>query len=158
MEEQLALYRKENYDQAKRQRSLFDRLFRRPSGVNNINETEVVDVKKDEEIDSMSTNAVTEIEPEDSNVDTNYLKNLKNIRYIVVIILWCLLMLLFLKIEFGAVFFASSLLIFLFLNTRTEPKKDGEISAYSVFNPNCESITGTFSAEHFERQFMLTRK
>ena len=31
-------------------------------------------------------------------------------------------------------------------------RRDGEnMSAYSVFNPNCERLTGTFTAEDFDR-------
>ena len=37
---------------------------------------------------------------------------------------------------------------------RTGPKRAGEISAYSVFNPNCETIEGTFTAEQFERELL----
>lgn len=40
----------------------------------------------------------------------------------------------------------------MYLNTRTRPKKKNEISAYSVFNKNCESIPGTLKAEQFERE------
>ena len=31
-------------------------------------------------------------------------------------------------------------------------RKAGEMSAYSVFNPNCESIDGTLTAQQFERE------
>lgn len=40
----------------------------------------------------------------------------------------------------------------MYLNTRTGPKRKHEISAYSVFNKNCESIPGTLKAEQFERE------
>lgn len=58
------------------------------------------------------------------------------------------------KIEFGAVYFVISLLIFIYYNTRSGPKKKGEISAYSVFNPDCQSIDGTLKAEQFEKEIM----
>lgn len=40
----------------------------------------------------------------------------------------------------------------IWLNTRVGPKKEGEVSAYSVFNPNCEAIDGTLKAEQFEKE------
>lgn len=45
-----------------------------------------------------------------------------------------------------------SALLGIYFNTRTEPKKRNEMSAYSVFNKNCESIDGTLKAEQFERE------
>lgn len=68
-------------------------------------------------------------------------------------VLWCLLLWLFITIEFGLVYFVVSFLYLLYKSTRTQPKQTGEVSAYSVFNENCEQITGTFSADQFERQF-----
>ncbi|XP_023222512.1 uncharacterized protein LOC111623982 isoform X3 [Centruroides sculpturatus] len=35
---------------------------------------------------------------------------------------------------------------------RTTPRKSDEVSAYSVFNPGCQRIEGTLSAEQFERE------
>ncbi|VDL83403.1 unnamed protein product [Nippostrongylus brasiliensis] len=43
--------------------------------------------------------------------------------------------------------------IWLSLGTRSE----GEISAYSVFNPNCERLLGQMTAEHFERDVLRRR-
>lgn len=57
-----------------------------------------------------------------------------------------------LQFEFGAVYFILSSLVFIWKNTRSGPKKKGEISAYSVFNPNCQAIDGTLNAEQFERE------
>ncbi|CAK1550427.1 unnamed protein product [Leptosia nina] len=34
----------------------------------------------------------------------------------------------------------------------TKPKKQGEVSAYSVFNKDCKSIDGTLKAEQFEKE------
>ncbi|EJW88880.1 hypothetical protein WUBG_00209 [Wuchereria bancrofti] len=36
-------------------------------------------------------------------------------------------------------------------------RKSGELSAYSIFNPHCERLPGTLTAEHFERD-LLKRK
>eukprot|EP00090_Calanus_glacialis_P034981 TRINITY_DN5958_c0_g1_i1.p1 TRINITY_DN5958_c0_g1~~TRINITY_DN5958_c0_g1_i1.p1 ORF type:complete len:165 (-),score=39.41 TRINITY_DN5958_c0_g1_i1:66-560(-) len=61
------------------------------------------------------------------------------------ILVWVCLQVVFVKIEFGAVFFLFTG-IFLML-TNMGKKKAGEMSAYSVFNPNCESIHGTVTAQ-----------
>lgn len=67
-------------------------------------------------------------------------------------IIWVTLYVIFLQLQFGAVFFVLSVLIGICLNTRTRPKKKGEVSAYSVFNQNCVSIDGTLKAEQFEKE------
>lgn len=48
-----------------------------------------------------------------------------------------------------------SLLVGICVNTRVKPKGKKEVSAYSVFNDNCEAIDGTFKAEMFEKQLGL---
>ncbi|GBL96735.1 hypothetical protein AVEN_111868-1 [Araneus ventricosus] len=68
------------------------------------------------------------------------------------IVLWCLLMALFITLEFGAVFFIVSVFYVMFTNFRKTAKSSGELSAYSVFNPNCESIKGTLTAQQFENE------
>lgn len=67
-------------------------------------------------------------------------------------LLWASLMTLFVHIEFGAVYFVCSVFYLIFTNFRSGPKKIGAPSAYSVFNPNCEGIDGTLTAEQFERE------
>lgn len=37
--------------------------------------------------------------------------------------------------------------------TDVRERQPGELSAYSVFNPNCEAITGTFKAEDIDKQY-----
>lgn len=66
--------------------------------------------------------------------------------------LWATIWAIFIKLQFGTVYLIISGLIGIYLNTRTRPKKKGEVSAYSVFNKNCESIDGTLKAEQFERE------
>ncbi|GMS80553.1 hypothetical protein PENTCL1PPCAC_2728 [Pristionchus entomophagus] len=61
----------------------------------------------------------------------------------------------FVWIEFGAVFFVFSCLTGICLGLGS--KRQGEVSAYSVFNSNCERLLGSMTAEHFERD-MLHRK
>lgn len=70
------------------------------------------------------------------------------------VVMWLLLQKVFILLEFGAVFFIFSAFVFIWYNLRNEPKKKGEASAYSVFNPNCEQIDGTFTAEQFERELL----
>lgn len=69
-------------------------------------------------------------------------------------LLWTTLYIIAIQIEFGAVYFVVSVLIFIYFNTRSGPKKKGEVSAYSVFNPDCHSIDGTLTAEQFEREIV----
>ena len=75
--------------------------------------------------------------------------------YCLYFILWIVLYLIAIQIEFGFVYFVMSGLIFVYFNTRTGPKMKGEVSAYSVFNTGCEAIEGTFKAEYFEKQLNL---
>ena len=69
-------------------------------------------------------------------------------------LLWITLYIIAIKVEFGAVYFIVTALLFIYFNTRSGRKKKGEISAYSVFNPDCQSIDGTLKAEQLEREFM----
>uniref|UniRef100_A0A914CZ68 SAYSvFN domain-containing protein n=1 Tax=Acrobeloides nanus TaxID=290746 RepID=A0A914CZ68_9BILA len=57
--------------------------------------------------------------------------------------------------EFGIVYFVISLFILMFLNLGV--RKEGEMSAYSVFNPDCERLLGQLTGEHFERDLLLRR-
>lgn len=66
--------------------------------------------------------------------------------------LWATLFALFIKLEFGIVYFVVSLLVLVYLNTgRRAP---GTKSAYSVFNPNVERIQGQLTAEQLEKNLM----
>ena len=68
------------------------------------------------------------------------------------IILWFLLWGLFCELEFGAVYFATSLMFVVYSTMKSGSRKKGEPSAYSVFNPGCERLEGTFTAEQFEQE------
>lgn len=57
--------------------------------------------------------------------------------------------------EFGAVFFALSLLIFICTNLSDRPRMEGEPSAYSVFNDNFEPIEGTVDAATLQNQLFF---
>lgn len=73
-------------------------------------------------------------------------------------LLWFCLFMFFLTIEFGLVYFTVSGLFLVIYSMSSQKKKNGELSAYSVFNENCERINGTFTAEQFERQMIYGRQ
>lgn len=77
---------------------------------------------------------------------------LNRVIYLLYFLLWTTLYVIALEYEFGAVYFVLSALVFICLNTRSGPKRLGEPSAYSVFNPNCEAIEGTLDASQFEKE------
>ncbi|XP_037375539.1 SAYSvFN domain-containing protein 1 [Talpa occidentalis] len=71
------------------------------------------------------------------------------------VLLWLVLLGLFVELEFGLVYFVLSLFYWMYVGTRgPEERKAGERSAYSVFNPGCEAIQGTLTAEQFERELL----
>ena len=67
-------------------------------------------------------------------------------------VLWFILWGLFIELGFGAVYFILSISVILYMNMRSGSRASSEPSAYSVFNPNCERIDGTFTAEQFEKE------
>ncbi|KAM4834623.1 SAYSvFN domain-containing protein 1 [Thomomys bottae] len=72
------------------------------------------------------------------------------------VLLWLVLLGLFVELEFGLVYFVLSLFYWMYVGTRgPEEKQEGEKSAYSVFNPGCEAIQGTLTAEQLERELQL---
>ncbi|XP_007517869.1 SAYSvFN domain-containing protein 1 [Erinaceus europaeus] len=72
------------------------------------------------------------------------------------VLLWLVLLGLFVELEFGLVYFVLSLFYWMYVGTRSpREKKVGERSAYSVFNPGCEAIQGTLTAEQFERELLF---
>ncbi|XP_077993894.1 SAYSvFN domain-containing protein 1-like [Glandiceps talaboti] len=77
-------------------------------------------------------------------------------RTILKCILWVILLVLFVIIEFAAIFIIVTLFYVVFTNLRSGgTRQPGELSAYSVFNPNCERIDGTLTAEQLQREMML---
>lgn len=88
----------------------------------------------------------------DDSVDQSQCTMLRMVIYLLYFLLWVTLYIIAIQYEFGAVYFILSTLIFICLNTRSKPKKSGELSAYSVFNPNCKAIEGTLDASQFERE------
>ncbi|XP_026670851.1 SAYSvFN domain-containing protein 1 [Ceratina calcarata] len=88
----------------------------------------------------------------DDSVDELRYSKIKIVKYFLYFLLWAVLYIIAIEYEFGAVYFILSTLIFIGLNTRSRPKKPGELSAYSVFNPDCKPIEGTIDAAQFERE------
>ena len=72
--------------------------------------------------------------------------------------LWICLLVVFIKIEFALVYLATSGFALIYLNlgnegdSRKRGEEDASMSAYSVFNPGCQSIDGTLTAQQFERE------
>ncbi len=65
---------------------------------------------------------------------------------------WALLQLLFNRLEFGVVFFCVSLIGFVFATLNYEStRKEGQLSAYSVFNPDNQRLPGTYDPTEYER-------
>ncbi|XP_058019781.1 SAYSvFN domain-containing protein 1 [Ahaetulla prasina] len=68
-------------------------------------------------------------------------------------LLWLVLLGLFVELEFGLPYFVLSMFYWIYVGTRgPRERQPGEKSAYSVFNPGCEAIQGTLTAEQFERE------
>ncbi|XP_026050981.1 SAYSvFN domain-containing protein 1-like [Carassius auratus] len=67
------------------------------------------------------------------------------------VLLWLVLLGLFSELEFGLPFFVISLFYWLYEGLRSpKARQPGEMSAYSVFNPDCQPILGTLTAEQLE--------
>lgn len=79
---------------------------------------------------------------------------LKYVMYVVWFFFWATCWMIAIELQFGIVFLLISALFGIYFNTRTGPKRKGEISAYSVFNTNCESIQGTLDAKQLESEML----
>lgn len=67
------------------------------------------------------------------------------------ILLWLVLLGLFVELEFGLPFFILSLFYWIYEGLRSpEARQPGELSAYSVFNPDCQPLLGSLTAEQLE--------
>lgn len=67
------------------------------------------------------------------------------------VLLWLVLLGLFVELEFGLPFFVISLFYWLYEGLRSPaPRQPGELSAYSVFNPDCQPLLGALTAEQLE--------
>ncbi|EDV42273.1 uncharacterized protein Dana_GF17092 [Drosophila ananassae] len=92
--------------------------------------------------------------PASGSTDHHFKENntLKYILWVVYFLFWVTVYVIAIELKFGLVYLMFSALFGIYFNTRTGPKKRNEMSAYSVFNKNCESIDGTLKAEQFERE------
>ena len=82
-----------------------------------------------------------------STPDTGFMSNLTLLK----VLLWLVLLGLFVELEFGLAFFVLSLFYWLYEGLRSPaPREPGEMSAYSVFNPDCEPLLGSLTAEQLE--------
>lgn len=112
----------------------------------------------DSEIGEQSENWSSEEEPNETSANIEHIENksenskLKYITYILWFFFWATCWMIAIELKFGIVFFMFSALFGVYFNTRTGPKRKNEISAYSVFNENCESIKGTLKPEQFENE------
>ncbi|KAM9355377.1 SAYSvFN domain-containing protein 1 [Pholidichthys leucotaenia] len=67
------------------------------------------------------------------------------------VMLWLVLLGLFVELEFGLLFFLISLFYWIYEGLRSPaPRQPGEMSAYSVFNPDCQPLLGSLTAEQLE--------
>lgn len=67
------------------------------------------------------------------------------------VLLWLVLLGLFVELEFGLPFFVISLFYWLYEGLRSPSQRQpGELSAYSVFNPDCQPLLGSLTAEQLE--------
>lgn len=67
--------------------------------------------------------------------------------YLIWFCFWATCWMIAIELKFGIVYLLFSALFFIYFNTRTGPKRKNEVSAYSVFNKDCESIKGTLTGE-----------
>ncbi|XP_061668419.1 SAYSvFN domain-containing protein 1 [Syngnathoides biaculeatus] len=69
------------------------------------------------------------------------------------VLLWVVLLGFFVELEFGFAFFVFSLFYWLYEGLRDPIEREpGEMSAYSVFNPDCQPLLGTLTAEQMEAE------
>lgn len=126
---------------------------------------ETLDAEEEEELISESENdeisnyisSSDEIE-DDENAQKNDTpkeeSKLKYFTYLIWFCFWATCWMIAIELKFGIVYLLFSALFGIYFNTRTGPRRRGEVSAYSVFNENCESIKGTLKAEQLEREMI----
>jgi len=67
------------------------------------------------------------------------------------VLLWLVLLGLFVELDFGLPFFVISLFYWMYEGLRSPAdRQPGELSAYSVFNPDCQPLLGAISAAQLE--------
>ncbi|XP_006012344.1 SAYSvFN domain-containing protein 1 [Latimeria chalumnae] len=84
-------------------------------------------------------------------LDQSILTNITFLKFL----LWLALLGFFVELEFGLAYFVLSMFYWIYVGTRGPgERRQGEKSAYSVFNPGCETIQGTLTAQQFEQELM----
>jgi hypothetical protein len=103
---------------------------------------------------NLSSHSDEEEMTEKNKDPTDYKMNA--IKIVLKVLLWLILFTIFFKFEFAAVYFIVSLLVIIYFNTRNskEKRKKDQLSAYSVFNPNLEQISGTITPEKLQKSFI----
>jgi hypothetical protein len=116
------------------------------------------DVKKEHDNESItsSTTTISTIEDVENQPQQNR-SWLTYCTWLIYFLIWITLYAIAIEMSFGSVYFMLSLLLGICFNTRVKPKGKKEVSAYSVFNENCQSIDGTFKAEMFEKQLGIRK-
>lgn len=126
---------------------------------------ETLDAEEEEELIAESENdeisnyisSSDEIEDNENAQKNDTLKEeskLKYFTYLIWFCFWATCWMIAIELKFGIVYLLFSALFGIYFNTRTGPRRRGEVSAYSVFNENCESIKGTLKAEQLEREMI----
>lgn len=102
--------------------------------------------ENDEHSESQSSE---EGEANEQHIDSSQREDtkFKYIIYTIWFIFWATCWMIAIEYKFGIVYLMFSALFGIYFNTRTGKKHKNEISAYSVFNKNCESIKGTLTGE-----------
>lgn len=80
--------------------------------------------------------------------------NLYSLNFLLKFGLWFTLWMFFINMEFGAVYFVTSLTFIMYFSMKCNQNNGNKLSAYSVFNKNFEKLDGTFTAEQFENQMI----
>ncbi|XP_070504204.1 SAYSvFN domain-containing protein 1 [Chironomus tepperi] len=120
-----------------------------------VEETNVNIENTDDDVDNESIASTTTTIDENAENSSNNRSWLTYCTWLIYFLIWITLYAIAIELSVGSVYFMFSMLLGICLNTRVKPKGKKEISAYSVFNENCESIDGTFKAEMFEKQLGL---
>jgi hypothetical protein len=103
---------------------------------------------------SSTKSSETKLKEDEKEEEEEEEESFTNWKIIVIkLLLWLTLLLIFIRLEFGSIYFIVSLLYLIWssLGSRRRRQRD-QLSAYSVFNPNFEKLQGTFSAEDYDRQ------
>ena len=119
--------------------------FSQKDNQNNQNQLDQADVQDSQIWSSNSNRQSIEL-----GIIGRFFSRLDGINGILKVAFWFSLWMFFIKIEFGAVFFAVSLILILYFSM-TNSRDKNDLSAYSVFNENFERLDGTFTAEQFDK-------